>query len=287
MTLTIRFAIGLTFLFSACRKGEAVPAYLEIPAVEVSATIEQGRGTSRITDAWVSVNDRSMGVWELPARIPVLVSGNATVTVAPGVKRNGTFDDRVRYPYYTAFNEEVDLTQEGTTVVLPTVRYESALNFWWEGFDEPGNRFNVSENSDTTLLLFTPANDPTIVLDETSCGGFVLETGRERMSIFTDASFSGAFGPVYLELDYSTDVNLTVGLIYQQNGVDRSEPFIVLIPTTTEGGVRWNKVYLDLTTFFNTSGLTQRDLYIATQLPTGRASAHVYLDNFKLVRRDD
>lgn len=284
MTATFRF-LAITLLLTACRKSDDVPTYVDIAAVEVSATDLQGGSTSKITDVWVSVNDRSMGSWELPARIPVLGEGPHTLSVTAAIKRNGSYDDRLRYPYYTTWNAPVDLVPGETRTVSPVVTYEPVATFWLERFNDAGNLFSVSENSDTTLLLYTAAEHPLIVLDGTSCAGFALETGRERMSIFTEEDFTPSFGAVFLELDYSTDINLTIGLNYIRDGLARSEPWVVLVPTTAEGGLRWNKVYIDLSEFFNTAGITGRDFYLTAQLPSGQSTAQVYLDNVKLVRR--
>ena len=276
-------ACGMVILLG-CRKTDEVPAYVVIPAVSVSATDAQGGSTSKITDVWVSLNDRSVGVWELPARVPVLGTGPNTISVTPAVKRNGSFDDRLRYPYYSTWSATLDLVPEQAVGAAPMVGYVEAVDFWLERFNEAGNLFNVSDDSDTTLLLYTATENPEVVLDGTSCGGFVLETGRDRINLYTNENFDPANGPAYIELDYSTDINLTIGLSYTESGSSQAEPWILLVPTTQEGGLKWNKVYIDVSSFFNVAGLSQRNIYIAAALPPGQATAHVYLDNFKLIR---
>lgn len=283
MIRTLRF-LACVVLVSGCRKNETVPCYVEIPAVTVSATDEQGGNTSKITDAWVSVNDRSLGVWELPARIPVIGTGIRTISVTPSVKRNGTFDDRLRYPYYTTWKGPVDLSAEETRTLSPVVAYETITDFWLEQFADAGNRFTVAENSDTTLELFTAQYHPEVLLDGTSCGGFTLDPSRDQFAMFTNADFSATTGPVFVELDYSTDVELTIGFLFTAGGVPRSEPWVKLVPTASEGAIRWNKVYIDVSTFFNTAGITQLDIYLGTTLPTGRTIGRVFIDNFKLLR---
>lgn len=284
MTFILRLFL-LSSLFLACKKSEDVPTYIDIPAVTLSATDLQGGNTSKITDVWVSVNDRSMGSWELPARVPVLGDGERTISVTAAIKRNGAYDDRLRYPYYTTWRGPVELVPGTSRTVAPVVTYEPVASFWLERFNDAGTLFTVSESSDTTLLVYTAAEHPEVVLDGTSCGGFVLETGRERMSLFTEQDFAPTVGASFVELDYSTDVNLTIGLVYVRDGLERSEPWVVLVPTVPEGGLRWNKVYIDLSEFFNTAGITGRDIYISAQLPAGQSTAHVYMDNVKLVQR--
>ena len=255
-----------------------------IPSVTVDATTDEGGGTSKITDVWVSVNDRSLGIWELPARVPVLSNGSNRISIAAAIKQNGAFDDRLRYPFYRSYDTQVELAPETAVSVAPVVTYAESLSFWVESFNEGSNQFNIPEESDTTLLLYTVASNPDIVLDGSACGGFVLTQERPGMSMYTDENFTPTSGPAFLEMDYSTDLEITIGFRYVQDGTQRGEPWLILVPTASEGDLRWNKVYIDVSNFMNTSGITERNFYLAAALPSGRNSAHVYLDNFKLVK---
>ncbi|MBL7950174.1 MAG: hypothetical protein JNM62_00525 [Flavobacteriales bacterium] len=249
----------------------------------LDATIAEGGSTSKVTDVWVSVNDEELGLWELPARVPILADGPQVIRVAAGVKRNGAFDDRLQYPYYTAWQNTVDLRPERSVTIDPIVRYQGAA-IWAERFDDAGNLLYTAPSSDTTLIIYTPEDDPGLPRDGTTCAGFVLETGRDYIQLYTDQNFGAAFGPVYLELDYSTEVDLRIGYTYVQSGSTIYQPWITLVPTTGAGSVRWNKVYIDVSTYFNTSGISSRDFYVEAVLPNDRSSARAYLDNIKLVQ---
>src|SRR5438045_9346172 len=100
MIQTLRTTSLLLLSLVACKKGDKVASYVDIPVVALQATDAQGGATSKVTDAWVSVDDHFIGVWELPAHVPVLATGEHRITVVPAIKRNGTFDDRLRYPFY-------------------------------------------------------------------------------------------------------------------------------------------------------------------------------------------
>lgn len=285
MTFRYGLLVCISLILAGCRKGDAVPSFISIPSMAVNATDVEGGGTSKITDVWVSVDDRLIGVWELPARIPVLRSGSVVVSVTPGVKRNGSFDDRLRYPFYTSYNSTVDLLQEGTVELEPVVEYGTAIVFWMERFQDEGNQLTVTTTSDTTLLLYTAFEHPQVVLDGTSCWGFVLDQAHNGIRIHTTEDFTPTGGPTFVELDYSTDISLTVGMTFEQNGSTSFAPWVVLVPTTAEGGVKWNKVYIDLSEFFNSGGISGRDVYLDAVLPSGQGTGHVYLDNLKLIRR--
>lgn len=285
MTLTRPWlALLLMALGVACTKGDKVPSYLEIPSVQVTTTVLQGAPTSRITDVWVSVNDELLGAWELPARIPVLYDGTVQVRVVPAIKRNGMYDDRLRYPFLAPYIASVELSKNASTAISPTVTYIDAASFWIESFDDPGTLLNLAPSSDTLLLRFTPAEHPDIVLDDTPCGGFILDEENRYIRVFTDEDFEVFGGPIFLEVDYRSDIQFTVGVQYVFGGIPTASPYVFVAPTRIpSGGTVWNKIHIDLSPVFNTA-ISQRDIYIEATLPEGRTNASVYLENIKLVR---
>lgn len=276
----------LLLSLAACKKGDKVPAYLDIPGVTVAAANGAGTTTSKITDVWVYANDELLGSWELPARIPVLAEGSTTIKISPAVKRNGMYDDRFRYPFYTWWTGTVDLRSEEISYIQPQVEYQPDLDTWIETFEDPGFQFIVSEESDTTLIRFTPAQHPEVTQLEGSqaAGGFVLDQAHPYVRIYSDQDFAPTGGPMVLEVDYSTNVQLTVGVMFLQSGTPIIEPFVYLVPTVDGDAVApvWNKVYIDLAPIFNL-GISQRDIYFEATAPS-QGVARVYLDNVKLVR---
>lgn len=276
---------GLLFLaLAACTKGDGVPAYLEVPSVSVVTTTAQGSATSKITDAWVSIDETLLGVWELPARIPVLAEGRHTINVVPAIKRNGTYDDRLRYPFYTAWNGPVDLVREGNTMIAPETSYIAQAEFWIEAFEDAFTQFNVTNDSDTTLNRYIPAENPGMpFLENSPCGGFVLDPAHPHMRIFTDEDYEANGNAVFLELDFRSDATIVVGVLYSAGGISYSNDYVYLAPTGSSSSASWNKIYIDLSSVFNTA-IAERDIYIDVDLPTGASSASVYIDNFKLLR---
>lgn len=277
------FAFAL--IFSACAKGEKVPSYLEVAQVTLTTTSEQGSATAKITDAWISVDEEFIGVWELPARLPVLAEGTHRIDVVPAIKRNGSFDDRLRYPFYTTWTSDVQLTREGTSLVAPVTQYIEQADFWIEGFEDTFFQLNTTTDSDTTLSRYLPAEHPELqYLDNSPCGGFRLDPEHQRVRLYTDEDFASTGGPAFLELDHRSDVLITIGLLYSASGSSVSEPYLYVAPTRrSDGTMPWNKLYVDLSGFFN-SATSLRDIYIEAQLPEGSTGAEVYLDNLKVIR---
>jgi hypothetical protein len=228
-----------------------------------------------------------LGVWELPARIPVLASGPRSIEVVPAIKRNGLFDDRVRYPFYTSWTSTIDLDPEQTVNVTPSVTYIPQTRFWIEDFLDPFSRLDETEDSDTTMLRFTPTNDPEVsFVDNTPCAGFRLTPSRPRVRVFSDEDFDSYGGPAFLEMDHRNDVFISVGVIYSADGSSFNAPLVDIVPTKrSNGSMPWSKIHIDLSPMFN-AAVAQRDFYIEAVLPNGQASGEVYFDNIKLLRVD-
>lgn len=271
----------------ACSKGDKVPGYLDIPAITLNAGSNAGGNTIRATDAWVYADEELIGVWELPARVPVLKSGATTITVAAGIKQNGMYDDRLRYPFYTRWEGMVDLAPTSSQSILPVVNYIPQANFWIEAFEDVGTQLNVTSNSDTTLLRFTPQSHPDIVLDGTPCGGVILDSENRYIRLYTDINFEPSNGPIFLEMDYRNDVQFTVGVTYVQSGTPIVQPYVYVVPTRrSDGSMPWNKIYIELSSRWNLAGIGQRNFFLEVALPSDRNSGEVYFDNIKVVRAD-
>lgn len=279
------FILSLTCFLAACEKIDNVPSFVEIDNASLATSIGQGGATIKVTDAWVTLDEQLIGVWELPARIPVLAAGAHTLGLELAVKRNGTFDDRVRYPFYKPWQQSVDLLREGTLGLNPVTSYVDDANIWFEGFEDPFSLFANSATSDTQLIRFTPATDPDLLyLEDGPCAGFRLDSDHPFARVHTDVDFESFGGPCFLEIDHRGDLQITVGVQYFADGLERTEPYIYLPAThRSDGSMPWSKVYVDLSGFFN-SPVSERDLFIEAVLPGGNASAQVYFDNIKLLR---
>jgi hypothetical protein len=273
-------------LIAGCRKGDKVPAYLEVNSVAVTPVAGvSGTTTSRVTDIWVYDGDVLLGTWEVPARIPILREGPSRIQITPAVKRNGMYDDRVRYPFYTWWSGTVDLMKEETTVLDPQVSYIPQTDIWVEAFESAGVQLSVAQGSNVELQRFNPQQHPDIVLPGGSpAGGFVLPGPDSHVRFITTENFNPTGGPMFLELDYSTNVVLTVGISYSAGGTINAEPYVYLTPTL-QGDVMqpaWNKVYIDLSPVFNLS-IAQRNFYFEASGPAN-GTGRIYLDNIRLVR---
>ena len=80
-----------------------IPTYLVVPDIQFEPTELQGTASTNITDLWVYSATDVVGVFPLPAVVPLLqedVQGGA-VTLLAGIRENGLSDRRSPYPFYT------------------------------------------------------------------------------------------------------------------------------------------------------------------------------------------
>ncbi|MCB0812610.1 MAG: hypothetical protein KDB87_05520 [Flavobacteriales bacterium] len=284
MIRALGYACVFLLSLPSCKKDDKVPSYLEVRDPSVSADpLTEGSSSSKITEVWVYVEDEALGVWEPPARVPILASGSQRVQVIAGIRRNGISSDIIQYPFYETWEAPLDLVLQQTTVVEPVFTYFDGLDFWIEAFEDPGYKFTVAAESDTTLYTETDAG---LVFEGNASGAFYLDQQRPFFRCVTDEDFtSNGTGPVFLELDYRCDHRFLIGVYYDFGGTVVQEPFLFVSSTKREdGGMPWNKIHVDLSSLFNQPGISDREFYIESQLDLDATSAEFYLDNIKLVR---
>ena len=281
MTRTLPL-VGLWLLtFASCKKDGAVPAYVQLaPPVVVAANGQLV--SSKITDAWVYVNDQPVGVWEPGDRIPLIAQGDATVKVIAGVRKNGIINDRIQYPFYATWQQQMDLVPEQTVVIQPQLQYFDNLDIWMADF-ETGQRFDTVDCTATMALV---PSDSTLLGQGLGNGRINLDTDHP---LYRGLSSGDAFtntGPVaFLELDYRSDTPLLVGVRITVSGDPQLAGYIYAAPTKkSDGSMPWNKIYLDMATAWNIPGAQDKRFYIEASLPAGATSGIVEVDNIKLVR---
>ena len=122
-------------LITACdiiNPPEAIPSYLKISRFDVEG-INDLPPSEDVQDVWVTVNNEFIGVYAFnddTITIPVLQSGNSTVTLRPGIVKDGGFNDiHEIYPYYTGYTSILDLTETKVTEINPQTRYNDDAFF--------------------------------------------------------------------------------------------------------------------------------------------------------------
>lgn len=257
---------------------EPVPSYIHIDKFNLTTTSDQGSSSSKITDAWVYVDDQLVGAYELPATLPVLYEGTHTVMIKPGIKVNGIAATRAIYPFYTYYSSDVNLIKDSVITINPNIFYNSETIFEWkEAFEDGGISIENTMFSDTTMektsdYIFEGNYSGIVHLD----ANHSLYEGRS----INNFDLPGGDTPVFLELNYKTECEIYVGLF--ANTLTGSDDVGILFLNKSD---TWNKIYINLKNAVNNS--TDADdfkVFFQMDNSTNDVTNPVILfDNIKLV----
>jgi len=281
----------MAFVLSSCSlidPPEKIPTFIQIDDINlvVNASLE-GSASEKITDAWIYVADQLVGIFELPCKVPVLIEGDREIKVYAGIKDNGISDLRVKYPFYTYYSETIDFVPGETIILNPTVNYVSTVTFWIEDFEDPGVKFNRQVTSDTSLVAIqSPAIN---VFEGASSGMAYLESSDIYFEVVTDETTFNTFpqggSPVYLELNYKTNVPVNIG-VYATVGTAIQHLHMTINPSNEDINLaEWNKIYINLTDRVSSEiNATEFDIYIGYFNTGGSAQdPQAYFDNIKVL----
>ncbi len=268
----------ILLVLASCQKEDTggIPTYLKIDNI----TLDEGNTTSNITDAWVYINGQLQGVYELPAKFPVLEQGNTDIKVYAGIKNNGIASDRVIYPFYSAYTINTTLTIDSTTEIYPSVNIKENIDGQFDDFDN-----GYSFNSDTRFQKL--ANGP-----YGDYGSLSLNSLSDTDSIFfTEINYQDfplSFdnvpqqgSPTYIELDYKSNTTFLVGMyINSPNSPTLEKNLWWGYPTKDN----WNKIYIDLTqTASEAIGAETFSIFIKMQRDNSLDENKLDFDNIRII----
>lgn len=285
---TLLFAV---LLWQSCKNKEAeVPSYLYVDHFTLTTDFQtQGHNSHRFTDVWVYVNNTFAGVYELPARVPLVNSGTTVIQLFPGVRENGSTSNRVVNRLYNGHTVTLDLVPGKMDTIVPVTSFRSNANLVWiEDYEINAittKRSNNSTSTDSLKLITLPDTNVFEPGANSQFTGYInmgTTTTGEIFEHITTSDFilPGAGEDVWLEMNYKGNTPFQVGIYAYK--VDVIEQIPILYVFTKQD---WNKIYINLKS--ETSALptnTKVKLFFGI-LNTGEDPDFVpqlYLDNIKL-----
>lgn len=282
--------LGSVFALSACfKEGEpGQPAYIKVEGIQlaVDSSGSQGAGTANITDAWISVDGQQLGAGTFPATFPVIVDKNFatnSIRIAAGIKNNGITNTRAIYPFYAAYITTDDLKPGEVFTVSPTVRYDSRTVIEvvddFENPNQPIFTVDLDNNPNTGIIsqsddVLTGSYSGRITIDENNLECTVASSVR-----YPKLSRSSAI-PVYIEMDYKTNVPIQVGLRAHHSATSTTPIY--------KGGVQnskgtWRKIYFEFTREVFRSNAPEYSVLLRAVRTPNVGTPKVLIDNIKLV----
>ncbi len=293
ISIKLLFFIGVAFILNSCVKNNEDPSWIEITEWQLiknpNEQYPSGVLTSNLTNAWVYVNNKIIGVFELPCKIPVLESGTVEIKVFPAILNNGISATKKIYPFMEPVTISANLIQNEVFHIDPVTQYYAQTKFTFENFEDPTIKLEDGPTSLANLQVVSDANiiDPTI--NGTKFCKIVLSDAANNWIASTTFNNGALNMPlpsgkeVYLEIDYYNTNRFTSGLLgISQNGI-QDNPNVQMNPQDPNS-VRWKKIYIELREVV--SGMTTADYFefsFQALIDDGETDGIICIDNIKAV----
>ena len=274
-------------LFAGCVKNNPDPAWLEVNEWTLlnNGSITEGELEHDFSSAWVYIDGKLIGVFEVPFKIPVLVSGNSTITLYPTIKDNGISATKKIYPFVEPYTINANLVANQTLTIDPTTQYYSECLFRIWDFEDPNTGFTETPLSTTTIFT---SNDPAIIqpTNGNQFGRVNLNETENYWQAASTQSYSDiprGGAEVYLEVTYHNTVSVVTGVLALEPNTVVSNPNVQINGQEPSEAV-WKKIYIELKTIV--SGSTNANAFQLSYdafLPDSLSTGQINLDNIKLV----
>jgi hypothetical protein len=281
------FSLSLILLLLAqisCEKfsgDQEIAAYIKVDSITLTTDYgTQGSNSQSITDVWAYVDDNLIGGFQMPAKFPVLAQGKHTVTFFAGVKKNGIAATRISYPFYAKMVQTIDLKPDSTVSVgVLHATYETSAFFYLkEDFESAGVAFDTTPRSLVNLTK-TPVGSP-LTYEGNHSGLVTMDATNNYFEFITHSSYPIPNAPVYLEMNFNTNNQITVGAIVYMAYSLYEVPIITLVSTNGQ----WKKIYIELTNTINAyTGATGFKIFFEHFQDAGVSNAQILFDNIKIV----
>lgn len=254
-----------------------VPSYIYIDDIAVNVGGSQGTSSDAITDAWVFIDGQPVGVFPLPAQIPVLASGTVELEIFGGIKENGIGASRDIYPFYNSYLLMWTPTPGQVDTLSPVLTYNTSTQFDLIDGIEGSTIMSIDLDGNSATSISSTSTD---VFEGARSGEITLTDSDAVFEVSSSASYflPNDGSAIYLELNYKCDVPIEIGLEHTRNFV--TEKYYKLTLGEKE---EWNKVYIS---FDNDTPILSADSYrllLRSAKATDGTVAKIFIDNIKLL----
>lgn len=307
---TWAFAFLLTALLPSCYKfpGPSVPSYIRIDSIGLDCDYyTYGANTNNFTDAWVYVDDRVLGCYELPTTVPVLAKGKHKITIRAGICVNGIGDARSYYTLVKPTTDSLFLVEDSIVNYYPTVTYypinEGVQVGWIEDFETTNALLPMSQ-SDAEVVRAGVEDSHIWFHEPYSYHSGKVQLPPDSLDFWVSSADEFVFYKDYveyclLEMDYNCNDTFFVGLSYYKNYTINYHPLVKVLPTDKQHDIpsNWKKIYINLGPYMNANiDAEYFKLYFTSNLSVseqlGQAPynpldkpRYYYFDNLKVLYR--
>jgi hypothetical protein len=265
-----------------------VPAYIYVPQVKfITQPSKEGDSIHKFVDVWVSKSGLAMGTIGIPALLPIKFTDSTDITLDAGILKSGMNDERIPYPLILPYTKRMRLVPGKVDTIVPEFMYYPQAKFpIFEDFDVIGSFFELNSLYKQTGDTILRVQDKLALIPGKNSGQLVLSPTTTTYQLLASNPLNnlpGGNSPVFLELDYNTNLPLDIGYYYREPGqsAETRSSIVQLFPTNG-----WNKVYIALNLEIASRRVgTSFRFYIGIFNPR-LEKAEIFLDNLKVVYLD-
>jgi hypothetical protein len=291
---------------------QEVPAYIQIDSIIVSQASASAFGltpTSKIVDAWITIDGRSLGCYQLPIKsIPVLAEGEHKVLIQAGILANNLSLRRGIYPFYSGVELTVNFVEDsiinvtrkedGTMRTAVAIREYNKYPLGNEDFERGKHGFDTVSSYKSVPLQMKSCNTVSEKFPKSSTpqrfyednvGYIHLTKSDSCCCIMTkEACTKGTetalpySQPIFIELDYLTNNIFEVGIVSTISNKPYIHPVVVV---GNQKNPQWSKIYVDISSAVGTQYFDADNfkILIRAYLEESNEEAYIYLDNIRIV----
>jgi len=275
------------FLFCSCslwNQDEPIAAYLQIGSIDLRTTVAQGSASHRITDVWVFRETEFLGMFPLPARIPLLLEGEQNLSFQAGVKENGIGATPVNYPFFSPMDRRVILRKMQSDTLNLATTYVAGTRFHFQEHFEANTSIFSSIVSGLPENRVLPYAGPEVV-EGKYAGRLQFTRTAGPVIVRTSMKFRNTFQagqPVFLELDYRSEAPCMVGIQFFETE-NPEDPGLVVPVAGFRESAGWKRIYFNLGSALGARRSAFYSVVLQPALPEGKDGAVVLLDNIRLL----
>jgi hypothetical protein len=268
----------------SCNKDISIPSFIYIDQIKFITKGGEGTDNQNIPYAGLYLGDQLQGIYELPARIPVIASGNTQISIRGFIKRLAK-EGFVIHPCFTTYDTLVNLIPEHTDSIFPALGYRTDIKFTYLEDFNAGNSLKIRfryNNEDTMYIENNPAGS----FDGSSYMLIKLKDGEGRIEIESQDEYQVPLDGrgVFMELNYIC--NTTFGVGFNRREAFQSYDVNIVRPYDT-GGV-WRKGYIELTNDLAGQIAIKgiKVLFGSANIEAMGIDPEIRIDNIKIIHRD-
>lgn len=210
--------------------------------VQLTTSADQGAATEDIFAVSVYADGFNVGVFNLPAEVPILSDdSDVAINVLPVINNNAQNDRPLEYPFYESIDLNLPFAANTSVVIDPSFTYRSDSQFLYTEDFEDQHRITQNVDGNDNIAIIKDGN-----ARSGDFGGTITTDvdnpffEKSTLSTFSVADVNNTF--VYLELDYKNEIPLRVGIL----GITGNQARRIYRIQLNESE-EYKKLYLDIT----------------------------------------